>query len=669
VEYPYVNAAAAGQVVGDVTIGSDSSAVVWSEPSGSPIYLNPTNIPGSNSSLANNTDGTQQVGTSGGNAILWSGTAASAIDLNPTGCNISAASAISGSQEVGYGWGPATNNQPHAMLWSGTAASAVDLNPPGFMYSYAYGVGGGEQVGTGVGPDNNTYALLWHGTARSAVDLTPTGVTGVRVFSTNGSQQVGYCGISSGNEVAYLWSGTAASAIDLSPTDLTGFPTSLALGNNSIQQVGEGAASEDLLYGTHALLWYGTAASAVDLHLLLPTTGNWLNSVAYSIDAAGNVYGTAEGSFDEVSSAFAVEWSPVPSTLTWNSSGGTGDGATWDVSTSQNWNKSSPSVFNQYDNVTFNDANNGNYNVTLNTLVAPTSVTFANKKGNYVLSGSGGIGGAASLSVTGSQMVTISTSNSYSGPTSVTGGTLVIAAANALPSGTALTIGNGATPAVMQLAAGIGPVAVSSLTINPGGVLDLTNNALAINFSSPANDPAATIRAYLQTGYNGGTWTGPGIDSSSAAVNPGLYSVGYADGNTEVGTPAAANQILIQYTLAGDANLDGVVNFPDLLLVAQNYGKTGQDWAQGDFNYDGVVNFPDLLIVAQNYGNQLSDGQLAEFPNSFAAQWQLAEAEIHNNNVPEPASSDLFVAVTCGLLACRRRGHREDIGTRCKYLS
>jgi hypothetical protein len=81
----------------------------------------------------------------------------------------------------------------------------------------------------------------------------------------------------------------------------------------------------------------------------------------------------------------------------------------------------------------------------------------------------------------------------------------------------------------------------------------------------------------------------------------------------------------------------------------------------GDFNYDDVVNFPDLLLVAQNYGKQLSAGQLAELPGSFAAQWQLAEAEVQaaavSNNVPEPASAGLLLLVGVSALTRRRRKH------------
>ena len=57
----------------------------------------------------------------------------------------------------------------------------------------------------------------------------------------------------------------------------------------------------------------------------------------------------------------------------------------------------------------------------------------------------------------------------------------------------------------------------------------------------------------------------------------------------------------------GDANRDGLVNFADLLILAQNYGTTGKTFSQGNFDYDvaGNVNFADLLLLAQRYGTPL----------------------------------------------------------------
>jgi hypothetical protein len=204
--------------------------------------------------------------------------------------------------------------------------------------------------------------------------------------------------------------------------------------------------------------------------------------------------------------------------------------------------------------------------------------------------------------------------------------------------------------------------AQAGVTINAGSILNLTNNVLDINFGG-GPDPAATIRGYLASGYNNDKWTGSGIVSSIAASNPGLYAVGYVDGNTDAGTPAGANQIIIENTLAGDSNLDGTVNFADLLVVAQNFNHTLDthgntiDWADGDFNYDGVVNFADLLLVAQNFNKKLAAGELEQLPGSFQAEWALAEADVaaaQTNNVPEPTELAI-VAVAAGTLLTRRR--------------
>ena len=48
--------------------------------------------------------------------------------------------------------------------------------------------------------------------------------------------------------------------------------------------------------------------------------------------------------------------------------------------------------------------------------------------------------------------------------------------------------------------------------------------------------------------------------------------------------------------LTGDLNADGVINIQDLVLVASQFGQTGQN--TGDINEDGVVNIQDLVLVA-----------------------------------------------------------------------
>ena len=65
-------------------------------------------------------------------------------------------------------------------------------------------------------------------------------------------------------------------------------------------------------------------------------------------------------------------------------------------------------------------------------------------------------------------------------------------------------------------------------------------------------------------------------------------------------TTAALPTNTQEETLSGDVNGDGSVNILDLMLIASNFGKTGEHPA--DANGDGVVNVLDLVIVANAWG-------------------------------------------------------------------
>jgi hypothetical protein len=101
-----------------------------------------------------------------------------------------------------------------------------------------------------------------------------------------------------------------------------------------------------------------------------------------------------------------------------------------------------------------------------------------------------------------------------------------------------------------------------------------------------------------------------------------------------MGQTLDSTSLIVRYTRAGDANLDGVVNFADLVTVAQNYGKNAGNgsWSEGDFNYDAKVNFSDLVMVAQNYGGAVGAG--AVFSPSADFSGDMAQAF---DSVPEPA--------------------------------
>jgi hypothetical protein len=165
-------------------------------------------------------------------------------------------------------------------------------------------VGSGGKYADGL---TNIHALLWHGSTASVVDLDPGGFEDTWAFGTDGTQQVGR-GSNFGGSDALLWYGTAASVVDLSPP---GYSYTQAGATNGSEQVGEGS---DVADGgnEHALLWGGSANSVVDLNLFLPLDGTWEESDADSIDSAGNVFGSAFGTYNGITGTFLIEWSPVP---------------------------------------------------------------------------------------------------------------------------------------------------------------------------------------------------------------------------------------------------------------------------------------------------------------------------------------------------------------------
>ncbi len=184
-----------------------------------------------------------------------------------------------------------------------------------------------------------------------------------------------------------------------------------------------------------------------------------------------------------------------------------------------------------------------------------------------------------------------------------------------------------------------------------GGTLDVGANTLVINYAA-GQSPIASIREALISGFNGGTWNGTGITSSAAMADPTHFGIGYADGSTDTGTPAGPDQIVVKYALLGDADLQGVVGFNDLLIVAQHWQTTGNDWAEGNFTNDptGLVDFADLVAVAENFDQPLTSAQAAQLSPAIASQWTLALDE-----VPEPGTMGIGAAMLAGMAWRRRR--------------
>ena len=125
-------------------------------------------------------------------------------------------------------------------------------------------------------------------------------------------------------------------------------------------------------------------------------------------------------------------------------------------------------------------------------------------------------------------------------------------------------------------------------------------------------------------------------------------------------SPTVGTQVVIQDTLAGDANLDGNVNITDLSTLLLNYNKTGT-FASGDFNGDGAVNITDLSSLLLNYNGTLNPATPTIVYASREVFDDPAAIALLNQGgfrplvaVPEP-STLAVLALSATALAGRRR--------------
>ena len=246
----------------------------------------------------------------------------------------------------------------------------------------------------------------------------------------------------------------------------------------------------------------------------------------------------------------------VPVDVTWM---GTGS-SIWSTAVgSDNWKKTSDATSADYFNgvnVIFNDTATGTSVFIDGADVTPSTITFNNSSKNYVVTGAKGIAGVTTtVTKQGAGTVTINTLNTYGGVTTVEAGKLVL----------------------QDIVQAVAPV------LNGAGA-DIKGGMLVLDYSGEAS-PAATVNTLINNGK---------IHSSVATAT---YGLGWIDNTT-------THAISIAYTVYGDANLDGSVNFSDLSKLLSNYGHAGV-WADGDFNYDGMVNFADLSKLLSTYNQSI----------------------------------------------------------------
>ncbi|HEY7089911.1 MAG TPA: hypothetical protein VH518_17575, partial [Tepidisphaeraceae bacterium] len=153
--------------------------------------------------------------------------------------------------------------------------------------------------------------------------------------------------------------------------------------------------------------------------------------------------------------------------------------------------------------------------------------------------------------------------------------------------GLAVTVGQ------LQVAAGGSPNSpsgtsvVNTLSISAGAKLDLTNNSAIVDYTGAVGTQVTDIRTHLK---NGELLTSAG----SATTRLGYGDNAVLGKVTFAGQSVDSSSILIKFTYAGDADLDGDADGVDIGTWATNFtgelGGTGSAvWTQGDWDYDGDV--------------------------------------------------------------------------------
>jgi hypothetical protein len=173
----------------------------------------------------------------------------------------------------------------------------------------------------------------------------------------------------------------------------------------------------------------------------------------------------------------------------------------------------------------------------------------------------------------------------------------------------------------------IGPGAVLKRTLasildfglSLGGTIDLAGGALIWGVTSNMPD----FRAFLARGYNNGAWNGSstsGVINSSLAAGSILFDgIGYGMGSQIAPTAIGSftinpGDMLLRYTLDGDADLNGTDNARDLGILSLNWQGNSKVFSQADFNYDSKVDLMDLYGLSRNFNQSVAFAAPASLP-------------------------------------------------------
>jgi autotransporter-associated beta strand protein len=229
--------------------------------------------------------------------------------------------------------------------------------------------------------------------------------------------------------------------------------------------------------------------------------------------------------------------------------------------------------------------------------VAPFTTTFNNTK-DYVLTSSGGFGiSSGSLTKSGAGTVTISTVNTYAGPTAINAGAIVVSGSGTLGTGSALTLGGGrldlggTSQAVGALS--VTAAAASGETISNGS---LTGTSYAVNNETGTVVISANLLgtgAFTKSGAGEATLSGVNTYTGTTTVSAGVLNL---TGNRTVNT---ATIFVGSEGTAAELNIsNGNFGITSRMSVGVGASSAG----------NGTVNHTDGTLTFTEAGDQLLVG-------------------------------------------------------------
>ncbi len=245
-----------------------------------------------------------------------------------------------------------------------------------------------------------------------------------------------------------------------------------------------GGGTNDLIFVAGNLALSGVVNVSVAYLNSLPATPGVYTLIRYGGTLAGGAANLAATgatnrfllTFDDTTPGeirVVVSGAPLP--LAWS---GDGVGNAWNLSTSNWLDGVNPVNFQQLDSVSFSDGGSVLPAVNLSGALTPLAVTV-NATNTYTLAGAGKISGVASLTKSGAGVLTVSTTNDFTGPVAIAGGTLKVnnvAALGATNGGT--TVQSGATLDLNAINLGAESIIVSNSASLVSSNAAAQNNAL-----------------------------------------------------------------------------------------------------------------------------------------------------------------------------------------------